>query len=285
MNNRINNNSCTHSTSITWPSLSWIPFLRGVWWEEIKVYIYFLGKITVWRIGLFSIHLDVWIDQLIFSKNRLTCFTSWFARSVDCHFDGFGVGGDLGRRWVHRDRQRKTFTYSFDRILIELVFDLITSLKKEKDNHLPRPDLPMKRKSLNLATWFFMTAVPLRNSALQFSSLPARTVTSVPSSMLPKQTTRKAAGSVLFDRQWVGNEEQRTHGLPVRTSSPPMPGKLMLLLLFAVLAANEELAGPVELDVDAGRLAPPASDVISLSIKILFCFSKWNEIDDSILNF
>ena len=30
---------------------------------------------------------------------------------------------------------------------------------------LPRPDRPTKRRSLNLATWFFITAVEFRNSA------------------------------------------------------------------------------------------------------------------------
>ena len=79
----------------------------------------------------------------------------------------------------------------------------------------------MKRRSLNFATWFLTTAVALRNSELQFSSLPALTVTSVPSSTPPRQTTRKAVGSVLFERQWVGKEVQIIHGLPVLTSSPP----------------------------------------------------------------
>lgn len=49
----------------------------------------------------------------------------------------------------------------------------------------------------------------------------------------------------------MGSEEHKTHGLPVRTSSPPIPGKLML--------CEDGMAddGPqaAELD-DAGRLAP-----------------------------
>lgn len=104
-----------------------------------------------------------------------------------------------------------------------------------------------------------MTAVPLRSSALQFSSLPARTVTSVPSSMLPRQTTRKAAGRVLLERQCVGSDEHRTQGLPVRTNSPPIPGKLML----GDGGMADEDPQPAELE-DAGRLAPltPANDVI-----------------------
>ena len=87
--------------------------------------------------------------------------------------------------------------------------------------NVPRPERPMKRRSLNLATWFLMTAVALRSSALQFSSLPARTVTSVPSSTPPRHTTRNAVGRVLLERQWLGSDVQITHGLPVRTSSPP----------------------------------------------------------------
>ena len=79
----------------------------------------------------------------------------------------------------------------------------------------------MKRRSLNFATWFLTTAVALRNSELQFSSLPALTVTKVPSSTPPRQTTRKAVGSVLLERQWVGKAVQITQGEPVRTSSPP----------------------------------------------------------------
>lgn len=108
-----------------------------------------------------------------------------------------------------------------------------------------------------------MTAVPLRSSALQFSSFPARTVTKVPSSMLPRQTTLKAAGRVLLDLQWVGNEEHKTHGLPVRTNSPPIPGKLILWFEDGRLA--DEGPQPAELD-DAGRLGPPltpAKDVIT----------------------
>ncbi len=105
-----------------------------------------------------------------------------------------------------------------------------------------------------------MTAVPLRSSALQFSSLPARTVTSVPSSILPRQTTRKAAGRVLLERQWVGSDEHKTHGLPVRTNSPPIPGKLML----CEDGMADDGPQPAELE-DAGLLAPltPAKDVIT----------------------
>jgi len=54
---------------------------------------------------------------------------------------------------------------------------------------LPLPDLPTNRRSLNLATWFFMMAVQLRSSPHQFSSFPALTVTRVPSSMSSKATT------------------------------------------------------------------------------------------------
>ena len=84
----------------------------------------------------------------------------------------------------------------------------------------PLPDLPMNRRSLNLATWFFTWATELRSSELQFSSFPARMVTRVPSSTSPKMTTRKAVGNVLLERQCFGRGEHRTQGLPVATSSP-----------------------------------------------------------------
>lgn len=74
--------------------------------------------------------------------------------------------------------------------------------------HLPLPLLPTKRKSLNLATWFFITAVQLRSSPQKFSSLPARIVTMVPSITSPNAKTLNAIGSVLFERQCVGNVVQ-----------------------------------------------------------------------------
>lgn len=86
----------------------------------------------------------------------------------------------------------------------------------QKD-HLPRPLLPTKRRSLNLATWFFMTAVQFRSSPHQLSSFPARIVTMVPSPTSVKATTLKATGRVLLERQWFGSAEHRIYGLPVRT--------------------------------------------------------------------
>lgn len=56
-------------------------------------------------------------------------------------------------------------------------------------NALPRPDRPTNRKSLNLATWFFMIAVAFRNSPQKFSSLPALIMTWVPSLTSPNATT------------------------------------------------------------------------------------------------
>lgn len=65
----------------------------------------------------------------------------------------------------------------------------------------PLPLLPTNLKSLNLATWFFIKVVEFLSSAQQFSSLPARTVTRVPSTTSPRATTLNATGSVLLDRQ------------------------------------------------------------------------------------
>ncbi|MPC74485.1 hypothetical protein E2C01_068846 [Portunus trituberculatus] len=84
----------------------------------------------------------------------------------------------------------------------------------------PRPERPTNRRSLNFAIWFFMTAELLRSSAQKFSSLPARTVTTVPSPISPRAITLKATGSVLLERQWGGRMVHTKFGLPVRTSSP-----------------------------------------------------------------
>lgn len=67
--------------------------------------------------------------------------------------------------------------------------------------HIPLPLRPTNLKSLNLATWFFITAEQFRSSAHQFSSLPAFIVTIVPSPTSASDTTLNATGSVLLDRQ------------------------------------------------------------------------------------
>ena len=63
-----------------------------------------------------------------------------------------------------------------------------------------------------------MTAVALISSPHTLSSLPATSVTVVPSSTAPSATTRNATGSALLMRQWSGSTEQITFGLPVLTS-------------------------------------------------------------------
>ena len=73
---------------------------------------------------------------------------------------------------------------------------------------LPLPDLPTKRRSLNLATWSLMIAELLRSSAQQFSSLPARTVTTVPSCTGPRYTTLKGRGG----RGGVTHEKEEKEG-------------------------------------------------------------------------
>lgn len=69
----------------------------------------------------------------------------------------------------------------------------------------PLPLLPTNLRSLNLAIWFFIRAVAFLNSAQEFSSFPALTVTTVPSLTSPSATTLKATGNVLFDLQCVGS--------------------------------------------------------------------------------
>lgn len=85
---------------------------------------------------------------------------------------------------------------------------------------LPLPLRPTNLKSLNLAIWFLTRAEQLRSSAEQFSSLPALSVTAVPSGTSDSMTTLNAPGSVLLDRQCVGRALHSMYGHPVRTSSP-----------------------------------------------------------------
>ena len=94
------------------------------------------------------------------------------------------------------------------------------SLKQSNQYNLPRPLRPTNLRSLNFATWFLKIACELRNSPQQFSSLPALTVTSVPSGISPNDITLNDIGSVLFERQWFGNGVHIMDGEPVRTSSP-----------------------------------------------------------------
>ena len=65
-----------------------------------------------------------------------------------------------------------------------------------------------------------MTAVQFLSSPQKFSSLPALTVTNVPSIISSRATTLNATGRDLFDRQCDGRAEHKTAGLPVCTSSP-----------------------------------------------------------------
>lgn len=88
------------------------------------------------------------------------------------------------------------------------------------ENDFPLPLRPTNRRSLNLATWFFITAVQFLNSPQQFSSFPALMVTSVPSLTSSRATTLNATGSDLFDLQWDGKALHRIAGLPVLTKSP-----------------------------------------------------------------
>lgn len=98
------------------------------------------------------------------------------------------------------------------------------TIDSEKD--FPRPLRPTNLKSLNLATWFFMTAVQLRSSAQQFSSFPAFKVTIVPSGTSSNATTLKAMGRLLLLLQCVGNTLHKMLGDPVCTSSPWLSWRL-----------------------------------------------------------
>lgn len=98
--------------------------------------------------------------------------------------------------------------------------DLFVTRALQMQFSSPLPLLPTNLRSLNFATWFFMTAVQFLNSPQKFSSFPALTVTNVPSSTSPRATTLKATGRVLFERQWGGRTVHTRCGLPVLTSSP-----------------------------------------------------------------
>ncbi|KAH9425327.1 hypothetical protein DERP_005932 [Dermatophagoides pteronyssinus] len=65
-----------------------------------------------------------------------------------------------------------------------------------------------------------MIADEFLNSPDQFSSLPARTVTNVPSLTSHSAITLNDIGNVLLDRQCIGNGVQIIAGEPVRHNSP-----------------------------------------------------------------
>lgn len=85
---------------------------------------------------------------------------------------------------------------------------------------LPRPDLPTNLRSLNLATWFLKVAVAFLRSAALFSSLPAVSMTLVPSKTSLRDSTLNGTGSVLLQRQCDGRIVHTKLGLLVRTNSP-----------------------------------------------------------------
>ena len=119
---------------------------------------------------------------------------------------------------------------------------------------LPRPLRPMIRKSLNFATFCFITAVLFLNSPQKFSSLPTLKLTTVPSSISLRAITLKAIGKVLLLLQCVGRAVQRTLGAPVLTSSPGCS----LRISVTCLSAHHHSGGYIELDF--------SSDVLHVSL-------------------
>lgn len=60
----------------------------------------------------------------------------------------------------------------------------------------------------------------------------------------------------MLERQWEGSEEHKTQGLPVRTSSPPIPGKLKGGAEVTGVGADVDVEDPQPVDVeDEGLLA------------------------------
>lgn len=101
----------------------------------------------------------------------------------------------------------------------------------------PLPLLPTNLKSLNFATWFFITVEQFLNSPQKFSSLPHMRWQGVPSWTSPSATTLNATGKVLFDRQCVGSVEQTMWGDPVRVSSPGCSAMSESIVLSAKFSA------------------------------------------------
>ena len=93
---------------------------------------------------------------------------------------------------------------------------------KVEYNHTPTnqplPDLPRKRRSLNFATLSLNTDVPLRISERGVTSFPAVITTFVPSGMSTRDSTRKASGRDLFERQCEGSRVQQKFGCEVGTT-------------------------------------------------------------------
>lgn len=114
----------------------------------------------------------------------------------------------------HLDSHRSVLHSDESHVRLMLQF-LIDSKVFSSVYNSPLPLLPTNLRSLNLATWFFIKAVEFLSSAQQFSSLPARTVTRVPSPTSPRATTLKATGRVLLDLQCAGKTVQTKCGDPV----------------------------------------------------------------------
>lgn len=155
----------------------------------------------------------------IFWKRKIVWLVAWyffFNETIawkDCFFDRLMYDLFVGK-FVKISPISKFYEKEKGRLHLTLCYgDRVLKISWIKDS--PLPLLPTNLRSLNLATWFFIRAVEFLSSAQQFSSLPARTVTKVPSPTSPRATTLKATGRVLLDLQWAGNTLQTKWGDPV----------------------------------------------------------------------
>ena len=148
------------------------------------------------------------------------------------------------------------------------------------NSNLPRPLRPTKRKSLNFATWFFITAVQFRSSPQKFSSLPAITVTRVPSHTSPNATTLNAMGRVLLDRQCVGRVVQTWGNIQMWRNASVWRSTF---LRYAVIrcAPTPQDAPPVDF-LGFARPVSPLSAGCCYS-NCCFCCHYWNSYDSHLI--
>ena len=149
----------------------------------------------------------------------LTPGLSW---SIYSDFNGMWICSILKRFCQYSDSYCQHFTWN-------KIYNLqyLAGVYEENNSaaSLPLPDLPTNLRSLKRATWFLKVAVAFLRSAALFSSLPAVSMTFVPSKTSLRESTLNGTGKVLLQRQWEGRIVQTKLGLLVRTNSPGYSAK------------------------------------------------------------
>ena len=106
--------------------------------------------------------------------------------------------------------------------------------------YVPRPDLPTKRRSGNLATCSAIRASQFFISATGLNLFPAESLSRVPSGIALVDTTRKGTCIGLFTRQWCGRGVQYTLGWSVGMRPP---ASLTIGRTWAGATSNETIRG------------------------------------------